>query len=128
MMKYCDLTIDQWAKLDTEGRRAAHERLAEAFETYIMEDKAPTRELRPVFKRFAEWLKGIYSSISRNRNAVPLTDEVREVFDRMLASEEDVEEMRRVEGYFEKLPDVITDNLSDATKKRIEDYILKAQD
>ena len=128
LMKYCDLTIDQWAKLDTEGRRAAHERLAEAFETYIMEDKAPTRELRPVFKRFAEWLKGIYSAISRNRNAVPLTDEVREVFDRMLASEEDVEEMRRVEGYFEKLPSVITDNLSDATKKRIEDYILKAQD
>ena len=128
LMQYCGITTAQWAKLDTEGRRAAHERLAEAFETYIMEDKAPTRELRPVFKRFAEWLKSIYAAISRNKNAVPLTDEVREVFDRMLASEEDVEELKRVEGYFEKLPGVITDNLSDATKKRIEDYILKAQD
>ena len=128
LMQYCGLTTNQWAKLDTEGRRAAHERLAEAIETYIMEDKAPTRELRPVFKRFAKWLKAVYAAISRNQNAVPLTDEVREVFDRMLASEEDVEEMRRVEGYFAKLPSVITDNLSDATKKRIEDYILKAQD
>jgi len=128
LMQYCGLTTEQWGKLDTEGRRAAHERLAEAFETYIMEDKAPTRELRPVFKRFAKWLKAVYAAISRNKNAVPLTDEVREVFDRMLASEEDVEEMKRVEGYFAKLPKVITDNLSDATKKRIEDYILKAQD
>ena len=128
LMKYCGITTAQWAKMDLEGRRAAHERLAEAIETYVMEDKAPTRELRPVFKRFAKWLKAVYSAISRNRNAVPLTDEVREVFDRMLASEEDVEQMRRVEGYFEKLPSVITDNLSDATKKRIEDYILKAQD
>jgi hypothetical protein len=128
LMKYCGITTAQWAKMDLEGRRAAHERLAEAIETYVMEDKAPTRELRPVFKRFAKWLKAVYSAISRNRNAVPLTDEVREVFDRMLASEEDVEQMRRVEGYFEKLPAVITDNLSDATKKRIEDYILKAQD
>ena len=128
LMKYCDLTTEQWGKLDVEGRRAAHERLAEAFETYIMEDKAPTRELRPVFKRFAKWLKAVYASVSRNKNAVPLTDEVREVFDRMLASEEDVEEMKRVEGYFAKLPKVITDNLSDASKKRIEDYILKAQD
>ena len=128
MMKYCGITTDQWAKMDIDGREAAHERLAEAIETYVMEDKAPTRELRPVFKRFAKWLKAVYSVISRNKNAVPLTDEVREVFDRMLSSQEDVEEMRRVEGYFAKLPSVITDNLSDATKKRIEDYILKAQD
>lgn len=128
LMKYCGITTAQWAKMGTEGRRAAHERLAEAIETYVMEDKAPTRELRPVFKRFAKWLKAVYAAVSRTRNAVPLTDEVREVFDRMLASEEDVEQMRRVEGYFEKLPSVITDNLSDATKKRIEDYILKAQD
>jgi len=128
LMQYCGITTAQWAKMDTEGRRAAHERLAEALETYVMEDKAPTRELRPVFKRFAKWLKAVYAAISRNKNAVPLTDEVREVFDRMLASEEDVEEMKRVEGYFAKLPSVITDNLSDATKKRIEDYILKAQD
>ena len=128
LMKYCGITMEQWAKMDFKGREAAHERLAEAIETYVMEDKAPIRELRPVFKRFAKWLKAVYAAISRNKNAVPLTDEVREVFDRMLSSQEDVEEMRRVEGYFDKLPSVITDNLSDATKKRIEDYILKAQD
>ena len=128
LMNYCGMTTEQWANADIEGRRAAHERLAEAIETYVMEDKAPSRELRPVFKRFAKWLKSVYKAVSRNKNAVPLTDEVREVFDRMLASEEDVEEMKRVEGYFAKLPSTITDNLSDATKKRIEDYILKAQD
>ena len=128
LMNYCGITTEKWAGMSLKGREAAHERLAEAIETYIMEDKAPTRELRPVFKRFAKWLKSVYSAISRNKNAVPLTDEVREVFDRMLASEEDVEEMKRVEGYFAKLPSTITDNLSDATKRRIEDYIVKAQD
>ena len=128
LLNYAGMTRDQWAAADVEGRRAAHERLAEAGETYIMEGKSPSYELRRVFRNFARWLRNVYQTIQRNENAVPLTDDVREVFDRMLAAEEDIARMERVNGYFEKLPDVITDNMSDATRARVEDYIEKARD
>ena len=128
LLKYADMTNDEWRTMDMEGRRTAHERWAEGFETYIMEGRAPSRELRSVFKKFADWLKAIYEKYKRNTNAVPLNDDVRQVFDRMLASEEDIREMERINGYFSKLPKVITDSLSESSKKRIADYMLKAED
>lgn len=128
MLKYAELTNEEWLSMDMEGRRAAHERWAEGFETYIMEGRAPSRELRSVFKKFADWLKAIYEKYKRNTNAVPLNNDVRQVFDRMLASEEDIREMERINGYFSKLPKVITDSLSESSKKRIADYMLKAED
>ncbi len=128
MLKYAEITNEEWLSMDMEGRRAAHERWAEGFETYIMEGRAPSRELRSVFKKFADWLKAIYEKYKRNTNAVPLNDDVRQVFDRMLASEEDIREMERINGYFSKLPKVITDSLSESSKKRIADYMLKAED
>ena len=57
-----------------------------------------------------------------------ITPEVKAVFDRMLASRDAIESMERVDAYFAKLPDVITDNMSEASKKRLQDVILKAHD
>jgi len=128
LLNYAGMTREEWAAADVDGRRAAHERLAEAGETYIMEGKSPSYDLRRVFRNFSRWLRNVYRTIQRNENAVPLTDEVREVFDRMLAAEDDIARMERVNGYFEKLPDVITENMSDATRARVEDYIEKARD
>jgi len=128
LLKYAGMTREEWANADTNGRRAAHEKLAEAGETYIMEGRAPSYDLRRVFKNFAKWLKNVYRVISRSENAAELTDEVREVFDRMLAVEDDIARMERVNGYFAKLPDVITDNMSDETRMKVEDFIEKARD
>ena len=128
LLGYAGMTRDEWANADVDGRRAAHERLAEAGETYIMEGKSPSFELRRVFQKFAEWLKSVYRTLQRSENAAELTDEVREVFDRMLAAEDDIAHMERVNGYFAKLPDVITDNMSEATKMRVENFIDKARD
>jgi hypothetical protein len=67
-----------------------HERFARSFETYLMEGKAPSIELRQAFARFRAWLLGIYRNL-RSLNA-PLTDEVRKVFDRMLVSDQAIAE------------------------------------
>ena len=64
--------------------KAQHERSAVAFEAYLKEGKAPAKELESVFQRFKEWLVRIYDYIRRYN--VELTPELREVFDRMLAS------------------------------------------
>lgn len=128
LLEYAGMTREQWAAADISSRRKAHEHLAEAFESYIMEGKAPNEQLRNAFRRFADWLKSVYKAIRRNSNSLPLTDEVRGVFDRMLAAEEDIQQEKRLNGYFEHLPKVITDSMSDATKARVEAFIDKARD
>lgn len=128
LMEYAGIDADTWASGDVEAKRAGHEKLAEAFETYIMEGKAPSVGLRGVFQRFANWLSAIYSKIARSENAAELTPEVRQVFDRMLACREEIEVMSRMEGMFGGLPENITSKLSDQNKKALQDKILKAKD
>lgn len=128
LLDYAGITNEQWLNMSIDERRPAHEKWAEGFETYVMEGKAPSLALRHVFAKMAKWMKRVYESIRRNENAAPLTDEVRQVFDRMLASEEEINTMSRVDGYFNKLPSVITDNLSESSKIRLENYIAKARD
>ena len=86
--------IDQWDRMDFEERRAHHEKTAESFERYLMEGKAPSIELQSVFQTFRQWLISVYKSIKdfikRNPDAGELSDEVRAVFDRMLATEEEI--------------------------------------
>lgn len=62
-----------------------HEYFARGFEKYLREGKAPSEELRSVFSRFKHWLLKIYRSAKSL--GVEIHDEVRGVFDRMLASE-----------------------------------------
>ena len=127
VFKRMGMTNAQWLAADIDGRRAGHERLAEDFETYLMEGKAPSIALRNVFKKIKAWMLKVYESISRSENYVPLTDDVRQVFDRMLASENEIAAVARVDGYFNKLPSVITDNLNNKSKEKLDNYILAAK-
>lgn len=142
MLDYAELTELEWNQLNkpfeelTEEQQkrktAAHERWATAAEQYIMLGKSPSKEMQGPLSRFQKWLLETYKTIkdfvSANEYAVPITQEVQEVFDRMLASQEDINIMERVDGYFAKLPSVITDNLSDASKRRLQNVIVKAHD
>lgn len=79
-------TIKAYLGSDGELTTEQHETFARSFEAYLMEGKAPSQELRGVFNRFKSWMISVYRSI-RNLD-VELTDEIRGVFDRLLASEE----------------------------------------
>lgn len=68
---------------------AAHELFARSWERYLMEGKSPKTSLNSVFRKFARWLSSIYRKV-KNLNA-PITPEVREVMDRMLATQEQIE-------------------------------------
>lgn len=65
-----------------------HEKWARGFEAYLMEGKAPATEIRGAFTRFKLWLTDLYKTV-KNLN-VELTDEVRGVFDRLLATDEEI--------------------------------------
>lgn len=130
MLDYAGVNKD-WDSLSQEEKTAAHERWAEAAETYMMEGKAPSKELQPVFNRFKKWLLAIYDAVfsdRRNKNAVPINDEVRQVFDRMLASEDQIAEMERIDGYFSAVPDVVLDALSEPRKQMLRNFAAKAHD
>jgi hypothetical protein len=85
----------QWYNLSFEEKRSYHERTAESFEAYLFEGKAPSIELQPYFQQFRAWLLNVYKSLkdflARNPEAGKLDDEVRAIFDRMLATTEQIQ-------------------------------------
>lgn len=80
--------LQAWNALNFEQQRPYHEQLARGFEAYIMEGKAPSLEMRSVFQRMKAWMLRVYQNLTRLD--VQLSDEVRGVFDRLLASDEEI--------------------------------------
>ena len=80
--------LQAWNALTFEQQRPYHEQLARGFEAYVMEGKAPSLEMRSVFQRMKAWMLRVYQNLTRLD--VQLSDEVRGVFDRLLASDEEI--------------------------------------
>jgi len=102
---------ERLAKYDSmplEQRRPLEESVTYNFEVYLYENKAPSVELRGVFDRLARWIRRAYKSIRDDLNAIYrrefgkdlpiLTPEVRQVFDRMLATDEQIARAQAVRG------------------------------
>lgn len=81
-----------------------HEKWARGFEKYLGEGKAPSVELQSVFRRFAAWLRQVYRNLTRLN--VELSDEIRDVMDRLLATDEQIDRMKgRFRPLFESAED-----------------------
>lgn len=96
-----------------------HEKFAESFEAYLMEGKAPSIELRSAFSKFKAWLSNIYRSL-KLLNA-DLNDEVRGVFDRLLATDDEIAIASSEQSYnqlFEN-PEELGMSESEANKYRL---------
>lgn len=72
------------------------ERFARGFEAYLREGKAPAASLVDVFESMRAWLLHVYQTL-RGLN-VELTDEVRGVMDRLLATEAEITQARTEAG------------------------------
>lgn len=92
-------SVEEWSKMSLEQRREGHEKVAEAFEVYLFEGKAPSLELQSLFQTFRAWLVNAYRQMRQYLSADKLTDEVRQVFDRMLATDAAIEFSERSRGY-----------------------------
>ena len=102
VVNYLDSNSTGSTDKDAAVRRAVHEQFARGFETYLMEGKAPSIELRNAFRTFARWLAQIYQALRGDLN-VKLDAEMRQVFDRLLATEDQIaaaESRARVEPMF----------------------------
>lgn len=83
-------TLTKWLGVEPGGtiEREHHERFARAIEAYFYEGKAPTPALTRVFTRLRLWLKSVYRSV--RALDVDLNPEVRDVFNRMFATDEEI--------------------------------------
>ncbi|MBU6407979.1 MAG: hypothetical protein KGS44_12755 [Alphaproteobacteria bacterium] len=73
-----------------------HEKFAQAAETYFMEGKAPSAALASAFRSFKRWLTQIYRRLSAI--GAPISPEMREVFDRLIATDEQIEGAQTKQG------------------------------
>lgn len=94
-----ELGVESFDKIETEH----HEKFARLFESYLWEGKAPSPELKGLFKTFSTWLKSTYRGLKSIEKAagveLALTDEMRGIFDRMLVTQSSVNEEVRERGY-----------------------------
>ncbi len=112
------LTLAEFAGVDSEAALSGLggwsteqlEKVARAFEAYLMEGKSPSQRLQQAFQRMKEWLLDIYRSVKALN--VELTDEVRDVFDRLLTTE-----IERAENPFLEVQEWL--NAEEITKREL---------
>lgn len=76
---------------------AQQEKFARGFEKYLLEGKAPSPSLVEAFSMFRHWLTQIYKTLADLD--VELSDEIRGVFDRMLATDGQIKQMKDAAGF-----------------------------
>ena len=84
--------VKDWSEVGVKQ----HEQWARGFEAYAMEGKAPSLALADAFSRFKAWLTRIYKTV-RGLN-VKITPEIRDVMDRMLATDEEIAAAREMQS------------------------------
>lgn len=92
---------------------AAHELFARGFERRLMEGNAPSTALAKVFETFRSWLVAIYRR-AQNLQA-PITDDIREVMDRLVATDDAIAEKRQ-----EQALDPVFSSMAEAGMTRAE--------
>jgi GGDEF domain-containing protein len=84
------------SKDENDPARLRHEKWARGFERYLLEGKSPAARLVRMFERFRLWLSRVYRD-PRMLN-VELNEDIRAVFDRMVATDKEIEAYQKVMG------------------------------
>ena len=122
--------LKDWLKITddqtelTEGYDGQQEQFARGFEAYLYEGKSPSEGLRKAFAAFRRWLTRIYKDVKGLD--VELSDPVRQVMDRMLATDEEIAEAEALSGYNE---DIITEaDVTSETWAKLQDIKTRAHE
>lgn len=77
-------------KDDTKITEKSDELFAQNMEKYFLLGKAPSVQTRNIFIQFSNWLKAVYKKVTN----LKISDPVRNIFDRMLATDAQMEELK----------------------------------
>ena len=88
--------------------RAAQEKLAEGFTSYLLKGEAPSQNTKGLFNTFKTWFKAVYAKLRMNK--VRLNQDVTRFYDKIFSVDGDIEMLATQEklGMMEK-PDGVTD-------------------
>jgi len=127
-----------WNAMSLDEQRKYHESFAYNFEIYLFEGKAPSIKMQSMFDKFATWLRTVYTSIRDELNAIYraengadlpiLTGEVRQVMDRMLASEEQIQQAQQVRNMMPTFQSQEQSGMSDAEWAAYQDMLREAEE
>lgn len=97
------ISAQNWGTMTLEQKRPFHEQWAQSWERYALEGKSPTLEMQPVFARFRAWMLQVYKNLKeflkQNPLADKLNDDVRAVFDRLIAAEDAITKSESARGF-----------------------------
>jgi len=100
VMNWFGLTRERWLQMSLEEKRPYHEQWAENFEVYLFEGKSPSIAMRDIFRTFKDWFVNTYTSLKHQYfSGNKLNDEIRQVMDRLVASEEEIAQAEAMRGY-----------------------------
>lgn len=103
-----DITLEVWNAMSLDQKRPYHEQFARGYEMFLFEGKAPSIELDGLFARFRAWMVNVYRSLQGIKDAYTqqtglvlpdLTDEMRGVYDRLLATDEQIKAAENARAY-----------------------------
>jgi len=127
-----------WSQLSIDQKRKFHEAFAYNYEIYLYEGKAPSTRLQEIFNRFSKFLRRIYRSIRDELNIIYrkengqdlpiLTDEIRSVMDRMLATEEQITQAEEIYGMKAMFQTQEQSGMDDATWNEYTKAMQEAED
>ena len=113
---------ETWKGLSIDEQRDSHEKFARSFEKYLMDGEAPSLELQPIFSRFRSWLLSVYKSVSdflsANPNAGHIDPEIKGVFDRMLATDDNIQKAQSARGMTPLFGNAAEANMSEEEFKK----------
>lgn len=101
---------------DEQVRIDAEEKLAKLHEQYLFEGRSPSPGLLDMFRRFRTWAAGVFRSVAGVDQA-SINPEVRMVFNRMLASEEEMNQARIFYDDYNQL--TITDAIPESKRAEL---------
>lgn len=126
-------TVQDWFSsnghpLDANGNipTEAHELWARSGERYFMEGKAPVQGLKRLFETFRGWLVAIYKHVDALR--APITPEIREVFDRLIATDDQIEQSRAEQSLQPLFQDAATIGMTDPEFQAYATQVRQARD
>lgn len=103
-----------------------HEKWARAVEAYMMEGKSPTVGLSDTFARFKAWMVSIYKTVLSLR--VQVSDEMRGVMDRLIATDEAIEEAKTEIGARQLFASADQAGMTEAEFKAYSDSVTRSRD
>lgn len=100
--------LDIWLSMPRDQQESYHEQFARGFELYLFEGKSPNPELNAVFRRFRDWMVYVYKTIQNLKDTfkqqygreLNITPEIRNVFDSLIATDEQIEMAKQGEPQF----------------------------